>query len=231
MPSLSKLQLTSVVDKLSLNGKNAIVYGGSSGIGMGTAIVLAKKGCSVTLIGSNLKKCEAALEKLKEVQPPESEAILKYHVLDGCNFSSIRTFCNEYVSTHSSLHYLILSAGGLFFKEKDTTFYNGRLSRLVALNYMSRYIFAKELAPLMEKTKLNNPIDQVTVLQILNPTLAGPTLADAPDLGFPKAGLFDIRTIIGPYGLMFNLLTEELGRIYKNIGWSIFILVLYNLIC
>jgi NAD(P)-dependent dehydrogenase (short-subunit alcohol dehydrogenase family) len=43
----------------SLTGKTALVTGGGSGVGLGTAKALAEAGATVTICGRNLEKLEA----------------------------------------------------------------------------------------------------------------------------------------------------------------------------
>ena len=45
-----------------LTGKTALVTGGGSGVGLGTAKALAEAGATVTICGRNLEKLEAVAE-------------------------------------------------------------------------------------------------------------------------------------------------------------------------
>ena len=52
-----------------LSGKTAIVTGGGSGVGLGTAQALAEAGCSVTICGRNAEKLHAVAGDLLSVRP------------------------------------------------------------------------------------------------------------------------------------------------------------------
>ncbi len=49
----------------SLNGQRAVVFGGSSGVGLATAQALAAAGATVAITGRRSEKLEAAAKKLE----------------------------------------------------------------------------------------------------------------------------------------------------------------------
>ena len=51
---------------LGLEGKNAIITGGSHGIGLATAKLLASEGCNVALLSRDLKKLQKAKQQISE---------------------------------------------------------------------------------------------------------------------------------------------------------------------
>lgn len=53
-----------------LAGKNAFITGGTSGINLGIAKVLAHYGCSVAVLGRNPEKADAAANEIREVGGP-----------------------------------------------------------------------------------------------------------------------------------------------------------------
>lgn len=52
-----------------INGKTAVITGGTSGIGLATAEALLKKGAKVVISGRGAKRGEEAVAKLKEISP------------------------------------------------------------------------------------------------------------------------------------------------------------------
>jgi 3-oxoacyl-[acyl-carrier protein] reductase len=52
--------------ELNLKNKIAIVTGGSTGIGLETALLLAKEGAKVAICGRDISKLEKASQRIKE---------------------------------------------------------------------------------------------------------------------------------------------------------------------
>jgi len=86
----------------------AIVTGSSSGIGYETARVLAEKKASVIVAVRNLKKGNAAADKIISQHP---NADVKVIELDLANMESIRNFAAEFKNNYSRLDLLINNAG------------------------------------------------------------------------------------------------------------------------
>ncbi|KAI0163983.1 short chain dehydrogenase reductase [Xylariaceae sp. FL1272] len=85
----------------SLNGKTALVTGGSSGIGLSTAILLLEKGAKVHIL---------------DVNPPPEAAFavtgsenLRYHKCDVTNWTQLR----DIIDSISSLNFVFANAGTL----------------------------------------------------------------------------------------------------------------------
>ena len=60
--------------EVSLRGKTAVVVGGTSGIGRGISVRLAKAGAAVTIVGRSAKRGEAVLEEMRAAAPPPAAA-------------------------------------------------------------------------------------------------------------------------------------------------------------
>jgi len=89
-------------------GKVAIVTGSSSGIGYETARVLAEKNAAVIIAVRNLRKGNAALEKIKG---QHSDANVKVMELDLANLESVRRFADKFKNGCDRLDLLINNAG------------------------------------------------------------------------------------------------------------------------
>jgi len=90
----------------SLKGKLALVTGGSAGIGLGIAEVLAGAGAKVVITGRNLPNAEDAAAKLREdgfdVWP---------RGLDPANEQSVVDACNAVIAAHGTPWILVNNAG------------------------------------------------------------------------------------------------------------------------
>jgi NAD(P)-dependent dehydrogenase (short-subunit alcohol dehydrogenase family) len=89
-------------------GRVVIVTGSSSGIGFETARVLANKEATVIIAIRNMKKGNAALEKIKK---ENATADVKVMELDLANLKSVRRFADKFNEEYSQLDLLINNAG------------------------------------------------------------------------------------------------------------------------
>ena len=94
-----------VVQGLDLRGRQAIVTGGASGLGLETSRALARAGASVTLAVRNRAQGEAAVALLQQAQPG---ALLQVADLDLADLASVQRFASAWGS--APLHMLINNA-------------------------------------------------------------------------------------------------------------------------
>lgn len=91
-----------VARSIDLAGKTAIVTGGASNLGRETVRVLASRGARVIVPARDRDDALRSLSGIPDVE------IIAMDLLDP---RSIRSFADEFRATHSSLDFLILSAG------------------------------------------------------------------------------------------------------------------------
>jgi len=96
-----------VVAGANLQGKNVIVTGSSSGIGVETARALAAAGADVTLPARNLAKGEQVAGEIRSFTGNDS---LHVAALDLSDFSGVRRFADEFLASGKPLHILINNA-------------------------------------------------------------------------------------------------------------------------
>jgi NAD(P)-dependent dehydrogenase (short-subunit alcohol dehydrogenase family) len=90
------------------SGRNAIVTGANSGLGLVTARELARAGASVVMACRNLDKGHAAIEQVRAAVP---DAQVQLEELDLASLESVRGFAERYRATHDGLDLLINNAG------------------------------------------------------------------------------------------------------------------------
>lgn len=96
-----------VIDGIDLRGRNAIVTGGYSGIGLETARALAVAGASVTIACRDLDRATlTAAELTRSIGQHPVEA----RRLDLSSQTSVAAFADQYLSEHGQLHILINNA-------------------------------------------------------------------------------------------------------------------------
>ena len=73
MPKPTYAELRSKHETVRLDGKEALVVGGTSGIGMGIALRLAEAGAAVTIVGRDPDRAAAIVEQMKSAAPDGTE--------------------------------------------------------------------------------------------------------------------------------------------------------------
>jgi len=97
-----------VPPNINLKGKNAIVTGGYSGIGIETVRVLALRGANVWIPTRDLKRCKEVVSDLKK-RTKNSEIYCEE--MDLSSLASVRNFAENWNKKNLSLHILINNAG------------------------------------------------------------------------------------------------------------------------
>ena len=98
-----KSTATEVLEGKSLAGKNAIVTGGYSGIGLETVRALAGAGAKVTVPARRVEAAEATLGDIS--------GDIEIASMDLADLASVEKFANDYSGTGRPLHILINNAG------------------------------------------------------------------------------------------------------------------------
>ena len=93
---------------ISLNGLNALICGGTSGIGKATAIEFSKMGANVTLFARNEEKLKQTLALLSN----NSSQNHQYLMGDFDNSNSIKETVETHVNNGNQFHILINNSGG-----------------------------------------------------------------------------------------------------------------------
>lgn len=99
----AKSTASEVLDNIDLSGKNAVVTGGYSGIGLETVRALAGAGAKVTVPARRVEAAEAALG--------EVAGDIEIASMDLADIASVRKFASDYADTGRGLDMLINNAG------------------------------------------------------------------------------------------------------------------------
>ncbi|MCE2711450.1 MAG: SDR family oxidoreductase [Cryomorphaceae bacterium] len=94
--------------ELTLFGKNAVVCGSTQGIGLATAIELAKLGANVVLVARN----RALLEELSTKLPTVNGQNHSFLVADFSNPNTVFEAVNEWISNGNKAQILVNNTGG-----------------------------------------------------------------------------------------------------------------------
>lgn len=134
----------------SLLGRRAIVVGGTSGIGEGLALRLAKSNCAVTIVGRDRVRADAVQARLAAAS--SDAGVRKLHrfvALDVSLLANSRVLAKEH-GVGEPLDLLVMTQGiGAFDGFKPTA---EGLDIKLALHYFSRAALALQFAPMLAKS-------------------------------------------------------------------------------
>jgi len=136
----------------TLQGKSALVTGGSGGIGEVTARELARLGADVTIIGRSSERSQAAVDRIQQAlaasngQTPGSISSI---TADLSDLNQVQRAAQEYRLRNDRLDVLVNNAGGFFWKRQDTV---DGYELTFALNHLNYFLLTRELLPLLESS-------------------------------------------------------------------------------
>jgi NAD(P)-dependent dehydrogenase (short-subunit alcohol dehydrogenase family) len=97
-----------VLEGIDLDGKSALVTGGSGGLGAETARALASKGARVVITARDLAKGEAVAEGIRKSTGNDG---VEVEALELGSLASIRAFAERFLARHDALQILVNNAG------------------------------------------------------------------------------------------------------------------------
>jgi NAD(P)-dependent dehydrogenase (short-subunit alcohol dehydrogenase family) len=99
----------------SSNGKIIMITGATSGIGEATARGLAQQGATVIIVGRNLDKCAATVDRIKQ---QTGNANIDYLLADLASQIEIRQLAQDFRRRYPRLDVLIKNAGINFLQRQ-----------------------------------------------------------------------------------------------------------------
>lgn len=130
---------------MEIKGKNAIVTGGSRGIGRAIALELAKRGANV---GINYVSNESkAKETLKEIEKFGVKGTLLKG--DVSKSEDVKNFVKKFVDEFKEVHILINNSGILSKNVKFLDVSEEEWDRLIDVNLKGVFLVTKEVLPFM----------------------------------------------------------------------------------
>jgi NAD(P)-dependent dehydrogenase (short-subunit alcohol dehydrogenase family) len=93
-----------------LTGKVAIVTGATAGLGLETALQLAKKRAKVYITGRSQIKCQAVVEMIRAVTGAGEEQV-EFLQFDLADIKNTKSAAEKFLETSQPLHILVNNAG------------------------------------------------------------------------------------------------------------------------
>ena len=127
-------------------GRKLVVVGGTSGIGLETARMVAEQGGAVVVVGNRAEKAEAARQQLASIAGEEKSVAL---TADLSNFASVQSLIAKLAQEHSDVDLLVNSAGIYYpkaFLEHSLEDYDNFLNLNRALFFITQQVAASLVA-------------------------------------------------------------------------------------
>jgi NAD(P)-dependent dehydrogenase (short-subunit alcohol dehydrogenase family) len=145
-------RVASPVVSWSIEDRNVIVTGGSSGIGRATATALAAAGANVTITSRDPSRASNAARAIAETTGGHVESL----VLDLTDRTSIEDAAATYRHGHDDLAVLVNNAGTAFDTRRTTP---DGVELTFATNHLGPFILTALLLPLLESGAPSRVID------------------------------------------------------------------------
>jgi NAD(P)-dependent dehydrogenase (short-subunit alcohol dehydrogenase family) len=187
-------------EKNCLEGQAGIITGGSSGIGLGMAVELAKHGAKLTITGRNEEKLKKAAQFIKE------ESSSPYEVLtcqgDVRKKDQVEQNLKDHKDHHQKVDFLINNAAGNFLCSLEKMSENAFQSVMGIVTH-GTFLWSKAVLESMKEQKRGNIIN-IGAHYALS---GGPWVAHS---GAAKAAVLNLTKSQaaewGPYGINSNMI-------------------------
>ena len=129
-----------------MQNKTILITGGSSGIGLQTAKILAKKGATIYIVGRNAEKTIQAVE---ETKTDSGNNQVDFFIADLSSQKQIRKLAEEIKAKLGRLDVLINNAGGV---SQTLQFTEDNIELTFATNHLSYFLLTNLLLDLLKRS-------------------------------------------------------------------------------
>jgi NAD(P)-dependent dehydrogenase (short-subunit alcohol dehydrogenase family) len=129
-----------------VRGKNVLVTGATSGIGLEASVELARRGAWVILVGRDPGRTEAAL---KEVRARSGSSEVSHLLCDFSSQADIRRLAETVLASHDRLDVLVNNAGGVNKTRRVTV---DGIEATFAVNHLGYFLLTNLLTGLLVRS-------------------------------------------------------------------------------
>jgi len=137
-----------------MNGKICMVTGATSGIGLATAIELARKGATVIIVSRDPQRCQAAVLHIRQ---QTGSSTVETIPADLSSQFQIRQLAQAFQSRYSQLDVLVNNAGAFFLRRQESA---DGVEMTFALNHLNYFLLTYLL---LDRLKASAPARIVNV--------------------------------------------------------------------
>ncbi len=131
---------------MTFSGKNCLITGASSGLGLVISKRFAEMGANTVLLCRNKEKGENAVQEIKKESPDTSVDLM---ICDLTSIKSIQNFIKEFKGKHSKLDILYNNAAAM--KQKRTVTEDD-FEMMFQVNYLASFIFMNSFLELLKNS-------------------------------------------------------------------------------
>lgn len=142
-----------------MKDKICMVTGANSGIGLATAIGLAKQGASVVLVSRSAQRGEQALKDIISITGNKSVELL---VADLSKQQDIRRLASQFEEKYDRLDVLVNNAGGIF---DDSQASADGYEMTFAVNYLAPFLLTNLLIPRLQASGAGRVVNVASIMQ------------------------------------------------------------------
>lgn len=189
----------------------AVITGASAGVGLATAVMLARAGWRVIGVGRNPARCASAEQEIRAAAVPGAQ--VDFVRADFTEMAQVREAAGRIAAITPHITVLINNAGGI----RDALYRTSEgLEATFAANHLAPFLLTRELMPLLGAAAVASPPGTVRAIAVSSLGHAGCTGMHWTDLN-----MFEAFTPSGAYcqAKLANLLfTRELDRRVSAVG-------------
>ncbi len=169
-----------------LNGKRALVTGGTAGIGKAIAIAMAKQGAHVVIFGTNGERAASVVAEMKELAA-SSDQTFSSHIVDVASKAAVDSAIQAILASLGGIDILVNNAGitrdGLLMKMSEEDW-----DQVLATNLKSVYNTCQSLVRSMLKARSGKIINITSVVGLTgNAGQTNYAASKAGMIGFTKS--------------------------------------------
>jgi NAD(P)-dependent dehydrogenase (short-subunit alcohol dehydrogenase family) len=202
--SANKFCESSTCDRPNLDNMFALVTGGNAGMGLATAIELAKLGYFVTITARNSIKGEEAVKSILEEVPTAKVQHLNMELKD---LSTVRICAQEYLVSGLPLHVLVNNAGIMNTPYEMTV---DGFEAQFQVNHLGHFLFAHFLLPRIRESSIHQPGRIINLSSRAHLRWSGPLVLTTVKTETPET--YDGWTAYGRSKLSNILFTRALAQ-------------------